>query len=238
MVTYQDSSSITETFKGEPIAPGDYAEFPLISCQNPPFNLITGITIISIGCEEFTRALTYEETAHRIFTFTDKEVICGRDVVRSEGIYEYSCSLDKSFISTFFEEHSYWLLGGGYTIKNFPFDYMFDNMAPLPDNPNSSGTLKVKTYRIHGKPVGFVGYYSESFYEGRIHFLGVDKEYRSRGIARKLINYVLADLKRKGARVVQLYVANDNTPARKLYESLGFKEDWRGKEDSNYKRVV
>jgi len=48
-------------------------------------------------------------------------------------------------------------------------------------------------------------------------------EVRGRGIARALVEAVLADARSTpGTRIVQLTVTESNTPARRLYESCGF----------------
>jgi len=51
--------------------------------------------------------------------------------------------------------------------------------------------------------------------------------YRRRGLARLLLNECMATLREAGAMAVALRVGADNTAARSLYESLGFRE-WEG----------
>ncbi len=152
----------------------------------------------------------------------------------SEGVYEYECPNDKQFICSFFKENYYWMVHD-YS-KTFSAEYMLDKRASSQKDPRSVGTLKVKTYRMHGEPIGFVAYYPSELYTGRLLFLGVDKRYRSRGIARKLAQYALADLKRMGARTLFIHTRTDNAPGRKLYESLGFKEAWTDGAYVDYKR--
>lgn len=65
--------------------------------------------------------------------------------------------------------------------------------------------------------------------------LGVDKDawsiwsvetrddYRRKGLARALLSRALLYASRKGQKKVRLNVYNDNSGARKLYESLGFR---------------
>lgn len=50
----------------------------------------------------------------------------------------------------------------------------------------------------------------------------VDEAYRGRGIGRTLMQACLLDAQRKGGRWVGLEVRSNNTPARTLYEHLGF----------------
>ena len=140
----------------------------------------------------------------------------------SEGIYEYSCTKDKSFICSFFKENWYWLIHD-YTISYSP-EYMLDKKAASQNDPRTIGILRVKTYRVKGKPVGFVTYYPGELYSGRLLFLGVDKEYRGKGIARKLAQYALDDLKRLGVKTIWINTRSDNTAGVKLYKTHGFTE--------------
>ena len=57
----------------------------------------------------------------------------------------------------------------------------------------------------------------------QIYHLFVNKEYRRRGIARKLIELLLEYAKEENLHYVLLLTGNDDSflPARKLYESLG-----------------
>ncbi|MHA6759369.1 GNAT family N-acetyltransferase [Streptacidiphilus sp. PAMC 29251] len=55
-----------------------------------------------------------------------------------------------------------------------------------------------------------------------IQGLAVDPSARRHGVGRVLIEAVIAESRRAGARRVTLRVLGHNTPARKLYESLGF----------------
>jgi mycothiol synthase len=58
---------------------------------------------------------------------------------------------------------------------------------------------------------------------GRIYMLGVDPDYRGRGLGRQLLLVGLSNLKSKALRVVELTVDHENEPARALYKSAGFK---------------
>lgn len=55
--------------------------------------------------------------------------------------------------------------------------------------------------------------------------LYVDAHHRQRGIARRLMERAAAFAKERGARYLALETAIDNAPARRLYESLGWKRD-------------
>jgi len=59
--------------------------------------------------------------------------------------------------------------------------------------------------------------------KGRISMLGVDPDYRGRGVGKKVLLAGLAHLKSKGLNVVRLTVDSKNKSARTLYRSVGFK---------------
>lgn len=58
--------------------------------------------------------------------------------------------------------------------------------------------------------------------KGRIHMLGVDPDYRGKGIGTQLMMAGLVRLRNRGLRVAELTVDSENKAARTLYESLGF----------------
>jgi mycothiol synthase len=59
---------------------------------------------------------------------------------------------------------------------------------------------------------------------GEIYVLGVTPQHRQRGLARALAGIGLAHLGAAGCRTVLLYVDAANTPARRLYRELGFRQ--------------
>jgi mycothiol synthase len=61
---------------------------------------------------------------------------------------------------------------------------------------------------------------------GRIYMLGVDPDYRGRGMGRQLLLAGLSHLKSKSLRVAVLTVDRENKAARALYRSVGF-ELWK-----------
>ena len=58
--------------------------------------------------------------------------------------------------------------------------------------------------------------------KGEIHMLGVDPDYRGKGIGRNVLLAGLADLKTKGVAVVELSADGEDPVAKGLYESVGF----------------
>ena len=61
-----------------------------------------------------------------------------------------------------------------------------------------------------------------SIRKGRVLMLGVDPDYRDKGIGKKLVLAGLARLKSKGLQVAELTVDSENKAACALYQSLGF----------------
>ncbi|MFC1929626.1 GNAT family N-acetyltransferase [Chloroflexota bacterium] len=57
---------------------------------------------------------------------------------------------------------------------------------------------------------------------GRIFMIGVDPDYRNRGIGKKILLAGLAHLKSKGVRVAELTVDSENETALTLYRAVGF----------------
>jgi mycothiol synthase len=71
--------------------------------------------------------------------------------------------------------------------------------------------------------------------KGRIYMLGVDPDYRNRGIGRKLLLSGLSYLKNKGREIIDIAVDSENAVALRLYHSLGF-EPWE--ETLWYEKII
>lgn len=54
--------------------------------------------------------------------------------------------------------------------------------------------------------------------------IAVHPDFRRRGLARELISALIAALQEKGSRCLTLEVRVSNTPARSLYEKMGFQQ--------------
>lgn len=72
-----------------------------------------------------------------------------------------------------------------------------------------------------GEAVGYGGML-KVLEEGDILNIVVDERFRGRGIGRKLTQALLEEGKRQGMQAFTLEVRVSNTPAIRLYESLGF----------------
>ena len=60
---------------------------------------------------------------------------------------------------------------------------------------------------------------------GEIYVIAVDPDFQGHGLGRELVLAGLASLYERGVALAMLYVDHDNDAARKLYFSLGFKDD-------------
>ena len=102
-------------------------------------------------------------------------------------------------------------------------------MAAVPTCSDNS--LNIFVYRVHGKPVGFVTYYRESNYRGRIQFLAIARDYRRKGYAQKLLSYAIKDAAQHGMYIVELATRTTNHSAQRLYRQFKFHKTW---EDSGF----
>lgn len=59
-----------------------------------------------------------------------------------------------------------------------------------------------------------------------VHDVAVDSAGRGRGVGRAMLERVIADAEEAGACAVSLEVRRDNAPARHLYASLGWGDDF------------
>jgi mycothiol synthase len=83
------------------------------------------------------------------------------------------------------------------------------------------------------KPIGYcwtrMNYREDNAEEGgqgRIYMLGVDPDYRGKGVGMHVLAVGLSYLKSRGVRIVHLTVDGENKAARALYRTVGF-EVWK-----------
>ncbi len=73
-----------------------------------------------------------------------------------------------------------------------------------------------------GDLIGYAGLAVNLPYEAWVNNVAVRRDHQRRGIGRALVDELLAEARRRGARHILLEVAADNGPAQKLYSSYGF----------------
>ena len=76
--------------------------------------------------------------------------------------------------------------------------------------------------KIDGRVVGFISY-SIIYERAELNYIAVDKSYRGRVIAQKLLDYVLEELKNNMVENFSLEVSVDNLAAIKFYLKNDFK---------------
>jgi ribosomal-protein-alanine N-acetyltransferase len=72
-----------------------------------------------------------------------------------------------------------------------------------------------------GDLVGYAGLWFDG-YDAQVMTLGTEERFQGRGLARLMLDNLLARAREVGAAVVLLEVRVDNEPAIHLYESVGF----------------
>lgn len=77
------------------------------------------------------------------------------------------------------------------------------------------------TAKLYGKVVGYCGAY-KILDEADINQVAVADSYRRKGIGRAVLGALLQHLEEEGITAITLEVRSSNTPAVRLYESMGF----------------
>ncbi|MBI2775258.1 GNAT family N-acetyltransferase [Candidatus Dependentiae bacterium] len=146
-------------------------------------------------------------------------------------VLDFDETRDKSFILDIFKNDWYWLVSEYST--DFSPEYMLHYRASSKSAENI-GDLTIKVIYENGKPVGFTAYHKLSLYVGRIIFVAVDKNFRSKGYGYKLLQLAVDDLKSRGAQKIRLVTRTNNAPGIKLYTRFGFKETSRDEDGFLY----
>jgi len=133
-------------------------------------------------------------------------------------IQDYVPGRDKPFAMRQFKEHQ-WML---FANPNPDMDHILDTLSPNKYSPQHFGKMTIKLLYRDNQPAGFVTYYMETSYQGRILFLVVDKDFQGKGCGRELMLYAIGELAKMGSKTIKLFTRHENTRAQKLYESLGF----------------
>lgn len=135
---------------------------------------------------------------------------------KNDGIVDYVASRDKSAIHKMFKD-DWALLISDANQKTYSVDFMLDNRTPFQEMKLDKLVLKV--LREDNKTVGFCAYYPKSIFSWQLLFLVIDKEYRRKGYASKMVKYMMSDMVKRGAIKITLATRLKNTRARALYEN-------------------
>ena len=103
------------------------------------------------------------------------------------------------------------------------FSEVFKQKNELTDTFSSNPYVKLYTYSVDKKIVAFIQY--EDIYDRfELDNIYVLKEYRNRGIASSLMEFMINEGKKKKIINITLEVREDNTNAINLYKKYGFVE--------------
>ncbi len=142
------------------------------------------------------------------------------------GIVDYKMTRDKDAVKKMFHDDWKLLYYGDMDViqeTDFDVDFMLDNRSSSQYSANSNLILKV--LRESGQTVGFLAYYPKSPYWWHMLFLIVDKDYRGKKYASKLVQFFIDDSVTRGAIKLSTFTRLINTPARAVYEGqFGFKD--------------
>ena len=107
-------------------------------------------------------------------------------------------------------------------VQNIFFD-VFKQKNELIDTFNSNPYVKLYTYSVDKNVVAFIQY--EDIYDRfELDNIYVLKEYRNKGIASTLMEFMINEGKNKNINNITLEVREDNVNAINLYKKYGFVE--------------
>ena len=115
--------------------------------------------------------------------------------------------------------------------SSFSMPWKREDFQDLIDSSNSIYLVILADDRV----VGAAGYTFNGF-EGYINNVVIDIDYRGQGLGQVLMKELLTVGRKNGVHEFTLEVRVSNTPAIKLYESLGFKSE--GVRKNFYERPV
>ena len=96
-------------------------------------------------------------------------------------IYEFDNQRDTPFIKELFKNDWYWLVAGiSDSYDSAAQDYV-ENMLTTRTSSTNKKPLTLKVVYENNKPVGFLAYFIKKFYLGKILFVYILPEYRSKG---------------------------------------------------------
>ena len=103
------------------------------------------------------------------------------------------------------------------------FNDVFKQKNELINTLTANPYVKLYTYSVDKKIVGFIEY-SLIYYRCELDNLYVLEDYRRKGIATCLINYMIEEIRKQNLKNITLEVRRDNYKAINLYKKYGFIE--------------
>jgi len=139
----------------------------------------------------------------------------------AQQILDFDDARDTQQIIAAFKRDIYWLSAN----PEHSTEYTLANRASS-KKITHLGNLTIKVGYDNGRYAGMVmvAYFKKKFYVGKILYLVVEPEFRSKGWGYRLLDYAVKDLIKRGSMRINLVTRTDNAPGNKLYERYGFEE--------------
>ncbi len=138
-----------------------------------------------------------------------------------EKIVPYDAQKHRQFILASFAADWYWLVD--MPREEYALEDVIDKKT-RPYHPESAGKVQISVMEVKGVPAGFVIYYVALPPEGELVYLFVNKQFRRRKIAQKLLAFLEKEFVRQGATYMKFLTRVTNIPAQTLYVKQGFVE--------------
>ncbi len=137
-------------------------------------------------------------------------------------IVEYQRVRDFDQIVRIFAEDSYWLDARPAQSAMAAFANELEYVEHPEWTPTHDGPMQWRVARCGERTVGFISFYRKSDTAARILYLGVDQQYRKRGLGRDLMKAAISALESQGIRDIIIATRIENFRAQNLYRQLGF----------------
>ena len=140
-------------------------------------------------------------------------------------IREFNYEKDHQAVDDLFhkDDNWYWMISTANT-DSYSIDFTMKHKTSSQSIKKNDMILRVAT--IDGKFAGFCSYYPKVAGSNKVWqllFLIVDQDVRRQGVARKLLEYAVKDMEKRGALRVDIATRNNNFRAQNLYKSFGAK---------------
>lgn len=100
-------------------------------------------------------------------------------------------------------------------------DGMLIDRIPF-DMAHKDKKLHIIVFEDEGKVVGFATYYYQNPVTGHVELLAIAPSHQSKGLGKKMMDYIQNELMRNKTQFIQLYVYPSNHKAIEFYKHLGF----------------